>query len=215
MNHASRAIFIFLFLTCTGAAVAVVAAQTSAGVISLESDLDGDGRPEHIRLDKESDPALSIRSGRRAVWQGVPARWKPWKLLVADVDGDGRREVVVGVYKATRFFPRPHNCLFIYSWDGQRAHPKWLGSSLSRPFLDFAFMDVDGDREEELVAIEMKRDRRLCVALYSWNGFGYTLDWQRGDWQELRLIGATRDAIILEADNVRVTVTRNDMRNTS
>jgi hypothetical protein len=208
MNRAIHVIFIFLLITC--------AASVTFGrsvVDSLESDLDGDGRRELISLYKESDPALSIRHGRRVLWRGVPARWRPWKLAVADVDGDGRREIVVGVYKSTRYFPKPHNCLFIYGWDGRRAHPKWLGSSLSRPFVDFAFVDSNGDGQEELAAIEIKRDGRRCIALYSWNGFGFTLDWQRGDWQEARLIEAASGRIIIEADGTRLILTGDEMRN--
>jgi hypothetical protein len=208
MNRVPRAIFILLLLTC-----ASNAKPTSFDAFSLEFDLDGDGQLERIRLDKASDPALSVRHGRRLVWSGVPARWKPWKLTVADVDGDGRSEILVGVYKATRFFPKPHNCLFIYSWDGRRAAPKWLGSSLSRPFTDFAFMKGDGKRMGSLVALETRRDGRRCVAVYSWNGFGFTLDWQQGDWQEARLIEAANNRIILEADGRRVTLSTDEMRN--
>lgn len=208
MNRAIHAIFISLLITC---AASVIFGRS--GVDSLKLDLDGDGQVEHISLNKESDPALSIRHGSHVLWRGVPARWKPWKLAVADVDGDGRREIVVGVYKQTRFFPKPHNCLFIYGWDGRRAHPKWLGSSLSRPFVDFAFIDTDGDRQDELAAIEIKRDGRRCIALYSWNGFGFTLDWQRGDWQQATLIEAASGHLIIEADGARVILTGDEMRN--
>jgi hypothetical protein len=208
MNRASHAIFILLLMT-----LASSAGTGRSSVVTLKVDLDGDGRKEQIILDKGSDPSLSVKHGKVVLWRGVPAGWKPWKLAVADVDGDGRREIIVGVYKSTRYFPKPHNCLFIYAWDGRRAAPKWLGSSLARPFVDFAFVDSDGDGRAELVAIETRRDGRRCLALYSWNGFGFTLDWQRGDWQELRLIEATKDEIIIEADGARVTLTGDEMRN--
>ncbi|HKS27633.1 MAG TPA: FG-GAP-like repeat-containing protein [Pyrinomonadaceae bacterium] len=209
MNPAAQAVLILLL----SAFLSGHAPDSASGTVSLETDLDGDGRRESIVLNKESDPSLSVSHDGRVLWRGVPARWKPWKLMVADVDGDGQREMAVGVYKSTRFFPKPHNCLFIYSWDGRTAGKKWLGSSLSRPFLDFAFADLDGDREEELAAIEMKRDGRLCLAVYSWNGFGFTLDWQRGDWQRARLLHAAREGITVEADGQRLTLTGNDSRN--
>jgi hypothetical protein len=208
MNLTGRAIFIFLLVT-----FAYGLAQARSGVVYMEADLDGDGTSERITLDRERDSTLSIRHGKRLLWSGVSAGWKPWKLAVADVDGDGRREIIVGVYKSTRFFPRPHNCLFIYGWDGQRAHPKWLGSSLSKPFVDFAFLDANGDRPQELAAIETKRDGLRCLALYSWNGFGFTLDGQRGDWQEAKLIEAARDRIIVEADGARIILSGAEIRN--
>jgi hypothetical protein len=208
MKLTGRAIFIFLFITCTPCVM-----FGRASITSMEVDLDGDGTSERIILDKDQESTLSVRHGKRLLWTGVPARWKPWKLAVADVDGDGRREIIVGVYKSTRFFPRPHNCLFIYAWDGQRVRPKWLGSSLSKPFLDFAFLDANAYGQQELASIEIKRDKRLCLALYSWNGFGFTLEGQRGDWQEARLIEAARDRIVVEADGSRLTFQGAEMRN--
>lgn len=208
MNLAASAVLILLLATCASGSVP----EDASGVF-LESDLDGDGRSERIRLNQGGDPSLSIERGGRVLWRGVPARWKPWKLMVADVDGDGRKEIIVGVYKSTRFFPKPHNCLFIYAWDGRRAHPKWLGSSLSRPFFDFAFLDTDGDGEEELAAIEMRRDGRFCLALYSWNGFGFTLYWQGGDWEKAKSIKAARDGITVEADGAQLKFKSDEMRN--
>lgn len=208
MKRATDAVFIFLLITFASG----MAAGHSA-VVSLAYDLDGDGQPEEIRLDKESDPSLSISHGKRVLWRGVPARWQPWKLSVADVDGDGHLEIAVGVFKPTRYFPKAHNCLFIYGWDGQSAHPKWLGSSLSRPFVDFAFVNLKDERRGELVAIEIKRDGRRCVAAYSWNGFGFTLDWQRGDWLEARFVEAVNNRIVIEADGALLTLMPDELRN--
>lgn len=208
MSRVPHAILILLLLTCASDAL-----PTRFDAFSLEADLDGDGQPEIIRLDKESDPALKVLHGRRVMWTGVPARWKPWKVMIADVDGDGRSEILVGVYKSTRFFPKPHNCLFIYSWDGERAAPKWLGSTLSKPFTDFAFIKGEGAGAGSLVALETRRDGRLCVAVYSWNGFGFTLDWQQGDWAVARLIETASNRIILEADGKRLTLSIDEMRN--
>jgi hypothetical protein len=171
---------------------------------SIEYDLDNDGRRESIVLDGEKEQALSIWRDGKLLWQGVTSRWKPWKLMVADVDGDGRSEIILGVYKATRFFPKPHNCLFIYGWDGRRVFPKWLGSSLSKPFTDFAFEDFNGDGQDELVALETRRDLLQSVAIYSWNGFGFTLDWQRGAWAKARLMADKAGSILVEADGERI-----------
>lgn len=173
----------------------------------IESDLDGDGRRERIVLNGAGDPVLKIWRGRALLWQGVPKRWKPWKLSVADVDGDGKSEIVLGIYKATHYFPQPHNCLFIYDWDGRELLPKWLGSSLSKPFTDFAFADLDSDGRDNLIAIETTRRGRQCVAVYSWNGFGFTLDWQRGDWARARLLTAPGGELFVEGDGERIHLT--------
>lgn len=197
---------IFIFLAALLLCAAGASAQ--AAPTSIRIDLGADGRSEMVTLDSGQDPALIVRRGKRVLWRGVPARWKPWKLMVADVDGDGRQEIIVGVYKATHYFPQPHNCLFIYGWDGKSVAPKWLGSTLSKPFTDFTFADLDRDGHEELVAVETTRDGRRSVAVYSWNGFGFTLDWQRGAWQSARLITNERGQVVVEADGATIALTR-------
>lgn len=176
----------------------------------IEYDLDNDGWRESIVLDGEKDPALSIRRGGKLLWQGVTAKWKPWKLRIADVDGDGRSEIILGVYKATRYFPKPHNCLFVYGWDGSRAFPKWLGSSLSKPFTDFAFADFNADGQNELVALETRRDLLQSVAIYSWNGFGFTLDWQQGAWGKAKLVADKAGSLLVEADGERIALSERE-----
>jgi hypothetical protein len=183
-------------------------AKPPASAPVIAADLDGDGRRERIVLDVRRNPTLSIRRGARRLWQGVPSRWRPWKLAVADVDGDGKREVVVGVHKATRFFPRPHNCLFVYRFDGRTVQARWLGSSLSKPFTDFVFANLDGDRAEELVAVESTKDGRRCAVVYSWNGFGFTADRQQGSWRTARLETPRPGSVVVIADAKRVRITR-------
>lgn len=138
------------------------------------------------------------------MWQGIPKRWKPWKLEIADVDGDGIREIIVGIIKPTKFFPKPHNCLFIYGWNGKEVYKKWLGSSLSRPFTDFIFADLDGLKGEELIALETSLDGKKRLGIYRWNSFGFTLERQFGDWQAARILRAENGKIWLEADGEKI-----------
>src|SRR5437763_1362775 len=195
---------IVLVVICLCPTLSLAQAQPTV----IKFDLERDGRRETISLDPEKDPTLSVRRGKKLLWRGVHQSWKPWKLMVADVDGDGSDEIIVGVYKATHYFPQPHNCLFIYGWDGRRAFPKWLGSTLSKPFIDFTFADLNHDGHKELIALEKGRDSRQWVAVYSWNGFGFTLDWQRGAWQSARLMTTESREIVVEADGERVVLTK-------
>jgi hypothetical protein len=167
---------------------------------TVTTDLDGDGAFETLDLDASREPALQVRHGAKLLWSGIPRRWKPWKLAFADVDGNGTREIVLGIHKGTKYFPRPHNCLFIYGWTGQSARKKWLGSSLSKPFTDFLLYDVDGDGRDELIALETLADKKRCVVCYSWNGFGWAADWQRGAWKSARLLGASQGRIRVAAE---------------
>jgi hypothetical protein len=195
-----------IILVAVGLCPTFIRAQSQPIVLKL--DLDGDGRIETIELDGEKEPALSVRHRAKLLWQSVHASWKPWKLLVADVDGDGANEIIVGVYKATRYFPKPHNCLFIYGWKGKRGFPKWLGSTLSKPFTDFTFADLNRDGHKELIALEKGRDGKQSVAVYSWNGFGFTLDWQRGAWASARLMTNDGREVFVEADGENIALTK-------
>jgi hypothetical protein len=172
------------------------------------ADLDRDGRPERVVLAPTRDPALSVWHGERRLWQGVRRRWQPWKLAIADVDGDGRREIVVGVHKSTRYFPEPHNCLFIYRSAGSTVQPLWLGSSLSRPFTDFTFARLGKERAEALVALESMRGGKQCVTIYAWNGFGFTAERRLGAWSHARLVPGHRGPVVVEGDGRRIVIAR-------
>lgn len=164
------------------------------------ADLDHDGRIETIDVDSERPSALEIRRNRKLLWSGVSSGWKPWKLEIADVDGDGKPEIVLGVFKSTKFFPQPHNCLFIYGWALDHAYPKWLGSSLARPFTDFLFADLDEQPGTELFAVETSLDGRKSIGVYRWNGFGFTLERRTGDWHTAKILGSQDGQISVEAD---------------
>jgi poly-gamma-glutamate synthesis protein (capsule biosynthesis protein) len=174
--------------------------------VTRSVDLDSDGVAEQISFDPDRSPSLTVTNRTKANWSAVPANWNPWKLAVADVDGDGRKEIAVGIRKATRFFPEPHNCLFVYGWSARGGSPKWLGSSLGRPFTDFLFVDLDDRLGDELVALETKLSGRFSVAVYKWNGFGFTKDSERGDWRSAALVGTAGGEVEIDADGARIRV---------
>ena len=187
---------------------AAAAYRLARGHPSIRVDLDRDGIEERVTLYPNSPITVSLWRGGACIWEGVPRRWQPWKLTTADVDGDGLPDIAVGVHKSTRYFPRPHNCLFIYGFDGEEVTPKWLGSSLNQTFTDFTFANLDDDHADELIAIERQLDRTYCVTIYSWRQFGFEVDRREGAWQEARFEKTNNGSVVVRADGQRLPIAR-------
>lgn len=97
----------------------------------------------------------------------------PWKVQTCDVDGDGKLEISLGVYKTAPFHPEMAKRPFIYDWHKGGIVPKWRGSRLSRPFEDYIFADIDFSQSDELISIEYLSDGNKALASYKWKGFGF------------------------------------------
>jgi hypothetical protein len=156
----------------------------------------GAGAVAEVALNSAADPTVRVRVGGRLVASGVPARWLPWRLELADVAGDGKVRIVVGITKSTRYRPSPHNCLFVLQPRDGRLAPVWLGSALSRPFIDFAYGRSRSGVGASLYALERAPDGSLGAAAYRWNGFGYTLLSRKGRWTSAQLAHGGPDVIV-------------------
>jgi len=95
-----------------------------------------------------------------------------WGLWVNDVDGDGRREVLVALRKQALHDPRVENRLHVYALEHGRCVPVWRGTRLAGRFEDLA---VDIDQPGTLLALERVGEWRR-VARYRWSDFGYALE---------------------------------------
>jgi len=108
-----------------------------------------------------------------------------YRFETGDVDGDGSADAMVGVIKATRFYPEQARRLFIFKQvNGEKksggksnkaaakpkVRPLWLGSKLGGVLLDFRFANGC------IRALETTTDGRYVVADYRWDSFGMTLD---------------------------------------
>ncbi len=141
-------------------------------------DLDSDGRKEQIIFRPQVNGSITVLRNEKVIWCGVPARWEAWKLVICDVDRDGRKEFLVGVNIRTRHFPKRHKSVFVLGWNGKFAYARWLGSHLSKPIVDFTAEELDDKAGAELVSLEITRDGRQCLVVYRWIGFGYLVIWQ-------------------------------------
>jgi hypothetical protein len=125
-----------------------------------------------------------------AVFEWADHRWtrlfadgdrgfSPWKLALAELDGDALPEVVVGTHNVARFDPVRRNRLFVFDWTRRETlFAKWLGSRLCGPFDDFTLVR-GGDGRDRLLAVESAGGEGRVIREYRWNGFGFTLE---RDW---------------------------------
>lgn len=182
------------------AAVALAAGPRVPAVTVIRADLDRDGVAERVVFDRPRPQTVEVWRGRRRLWAGVPRAWRPWKLAIADVDGDGHREIAIGIWKRTPFWPKPHNCLFVYRVTAEGVRRRWLGSRLSLPFRDFAFARLRPGRAEQLISIERRSDGRFRAVVYSWYGFGFQADRVVGPWRHARFLRAWPGGVMVRVD---------------
>lgn len=159
------------------------------------ADLDGDGRPELIVL--RVDAPDKANAGYYRVGWGLDATgavtggWSPWKqipgwhgwlnqgagLAVADLDGDGRPELVVLVVDApagrNRGYYRMGRALdangdVTGGWTAWTGVPDWFPQDNQGAGL--AVADLDGDGRSELIVFQVDNPARA-------NGASYTVGW--------------------------------------
>jgi hypothetical protein len=131
--------------------------------------------------------------------RSLPASWHVVATLEVDLTRDGVAECALLVWRPWEDWP-------IMRWSdspspiannrdarGDSAHiilidpssqrELWAGSALAIPIVAMAAGDVDGDGGSELVALEGdyatgRHGPAQYVAVWRWNGFGFTLGWR-------------------------------------
>lgn len=93
-------------------------------------------------------------------------RYPVYRFCVADVNGDGVEEALVGVVKSTRFFKDKGRRLFIFKNYKGLVRPLWMGSRIGGSLLDFKV--VDG----VIRCISKMGTDRICVAEFRMARFG-------------------------------------------
>ena len=142
------------------------------------ADFTHDGRPDLAAIaDRGPVEIWSPAWAPTPVWRGL-GKLHPVALLAADVEGDGRAELLVTVHKTARYDPTPRDRPFVFRWDGKDFQAIWRGTSLSRPFTHLAAGRVLKDGAPKLVAAEWDRSGQVVPAAYSWTGFGFSGEWE-------------------------------------
>jgi hypothetical protein len=168
-------------------ALHLIQAETAA-------DLDSDGAPDALTL---AGGRATIRSGDQTRWQSPPA-WEVTQAHIADLNRDGLPEVALLAWRPFKPWPvdawlpnggriesfqdsHGKSChIILIGWMQGAFRELWAGSALADPVNRFAAVDLAGNGQQYLVALEGGYDdppavpsRRLKV--WEWNGFGFTV----------------------------------------
>ena len=86
-------------------------------------------------------------------------------------------------------------------WDGKGNRELWAGSSLIDPVFNIQAVDLDGDGNQELAALEGEYDsvyQTGSLTVWDWNGFGFRLrDRVSGRFSNFGIIRSGQDVMIM------------------
>lgn len=134
------------------------------------------------------------------IYQSDFKQLKPWKIEIADIDGDHQNEILIGVNKTTHFDDQEKNRMFIFNFNGEKLYKKWTGSQIAGVWDYFFAQDLLSIPGDELLFIEQVGDTGERVCVYYWFDFGFVLLARSEiyeDIKELRIIGENRLQITL------------------
>lgn len=97
-------------------------------------------------------------------------RYAAYRLDTADVDRNGKTDVLVGLIKSTEFDPLEKKRLFILRIDHGQLRPLWLGSKVCQELVDFR-----SQRNGMIMTLEKNKNDNYALGCYEWQGFGLTL----------------------------------------
>jgi hypothetical protein len=199
----------------------LIPASIPAGTVPVppltQTDVNADGTSETLGL---AGGRLSIYSGSRTVWQSPP-EWQVVQAAISDLNNDGRPEVALLLWRPFRPWPVDqwlpyggriadfHNsygqsCHFILvGWTRTGYNELWAGSAMADPISSFAIADLDGDKTQELVALEARYTDPMSASartlkVWEWNGFGFTVvSFMDGIFNKMTLVRAPDGHILI------------------
>ncbi len=134
---------------------------------------------------------------------------KPWKIEVCEVDGDGDKDIFIGVYKSTLYYPGMENRPFFFNFQDGKLVKKWTGSKVRQAFTDACFVDFNGDGIDEFVVLEEKDNGEKVITAYYWFGFGFIMIGESKTYEKIESIMVTT---IEEKEYIRAVIEKQNSK---
>lgn len=97
----------------------------------------------------------------------------PWKVELADIDGDSISEILIALIKTTPYDKELKNRMFIFNYNDGILSRKWTGSHIAGIWREFYSMDLLSTPGQELIFIEQVEEDKEKISIYSWFDFGF------------------------------------------
>lgn len=137
-------------------------------------DLTGDRIPEEIHL---QNGRLKIYEQNHLDWTS-PEEWNVLDVAMGDPDADGRNDLMLALEKLDQK-GEIQSHPFLIGYRGGVYRTVWGGSPVRDPVKEVELGDVDSDGMLELIVLEEEREGQgRAVTIWSWHGWGFSLDWR-------------------------------------
>ncbi len=96
---------------------------------------------QKFNLEQVNDSLYSLTLTGDSIYDEWLIRYPVYRFCVADINGDGMEEAMVGVVKSTRYFHEVGRRLFIYKNQNGKINRMWMGSRVGGKIVDFTVVD--------------------------------------------------------------------------
>jgi hypothetical protein len=110
---------------------------------------------------------------------------KPWKLELADVDGDGVTDILTSVRKATYFDNTKKNRLFLFNYQENKLVKKWTGSQIAGTWDDFVAGELLSTKGDEVIFVSQTEEGKEKLGIYYWFDFGFLLLAESEEYEDI------------------------------
>lgn len=121
-------------------------------------------------LSNEQGIRISLEDSSNRIIDHLVFHYLPYRFDTADVNHDGKTDLLLGVVKSTEFDPQIRKRLFIIRIDEGQLRPLWLGSRVCQDLVDFR------TRQHGIVeTLEQTKAGAYSIGRYRWGNFGLEL----------------------------------------